>query len=95
MLITWDPPAFTHLNGLIRNYIVYTIEAETSDVLNFTLSTATYITVGQLHPYYTYSIMVTPVTVKPGPLSSPVYITMPEDGKSYHKLNNKVFFLSS
>ena len=36
----------------------------------------------ELHPYYTYEIVVAAVTVAVGPYSIPVQITTPEDSKS-------------
>ena len=80
IIISWMPPLFIHQNGLIQSYRVHVNETNTGSVYNYS-STASNITVSQLHPYYTYSCAVSPVTVKPGPSSSPVYVTTHEDGK--------------
>lgn len=47
------------------------------------VSLITNFTLFGLHPYYTYSIVVTAVTVAPGPPTSPVVILTNEDGKGY------------
>ena len=80
IFLSWMPPLFIHRNGLIRSYRVYLIETDTGREYNYTVF-ATNLTVTELHPYYTYSCSVSPVTVKPGPFSSPVFITTPEDGE--------------
>ena len=77
--LTWMPPLFSKLNGIIRSYIVFIAETDTGSIYNFT-SFMTNLTVSQLHPHYTYSCAVSPVTIKPGPQSSAVLITTPEDG---------------
>ncbi len=42
-------------------------------------TTATFITVGSLHPFYTYALSVAAFTTDTGPLAE-VSITLPEDG---------------
>ena len=81
IFISWLPPPFNHQNGLIRSYTVHVNETNTGLVYNHS-STTTNVTVSHLHPYSTYSCTVSPVTVKPGPPSSPVYVNTHEDGKS-------------
>ena len=45
------------------------------------VSLSTNFTLFALHPYYSYSIRVTAVTVAAGPAASPVVIRTNEDGK--------------
>ena len=40
------------------------------------------ITVGDLHPYYTYNFSVSAVTVAPGPYSEPLVVQTLPDSKS-------------
>ena len=80
IFISWIPPLFIHQNGMIRSYTVFVTETNTGIVYNYSSST-TNVTVSQLHPYFTYSCAVSPVTVKPGPLSSPAYVTTYQDGR--------------
>ena len=53
----------------------------TGTVLHFN-STKPFELFTELHPYYTYEIVVAAVTVAVGPYSMPVQITTPEDSKS-------------
>ena len=45
------------------------------------ISTSTTSIIGELAPSYTYGFSVAAHTIAPGPYSTTVYITMPEDGK--------------
>ena len=40
------------------------------------------ITVGDLHPYYTYNFSISAVTVAPGPYSEPLVVQTLPDSKS-------------
>ena len=79
LLLTWTPPPFIEQNGVIRSYSVYITETNTGSLMNYT-STSTNITVAELHPYYTYSCVITAKTVAEGPRSAPVIVTTLEDG---------------
>lgn len=77
--LTWAPPSALEQNGVIQAYKVYITETGSGNIKNYTLD-STNITIGHLHPYYTYSCIVSAVTVKEGPTSNPINITTLEDG---------------
>ena len=65
---------------MIQRYLVNVTEANTG--LKFGhVALSTNITLFSLHPYYTYSITVTAVTIAPGPPTTAVLIRTDEDGK--------------
>ena len=85
---SWNPPSPQHWNGEILRYVVnvsLTARGETQVITNGelrTLSTAaTNLTIGSLHPYYTYSFSVAAEnSVGVGPVAMTT-IMMPEEGK--------------
>ena len=83
--ISWNPPPFEHQNGMIHSYKLNVTEVETGIVtMHTTFTTAT--TLFSLHPYYTYEIRVSAVTVATGPYSQSISIRTNPDGKfCYHK----------
>lgn len=49
---------------------------------NFVFETEVlHMTLTSLHPFYTYTIQISASTVSAGPLSDPVVVQMPADGK--------------
>ena len=78
---TWEPPLVPEQNGVIREYRINLTETNTGTVLHFN-SPEPFQMFTELHPYYTYEIVVAAVTVAVGPYSIPVQITTPEDSKS-------------
>ena len=78
---TWEPPLVPEQNGVIREYRINLTETNTGTVLHFK-SLEPFQMFTDLHPYYTYEIVVAAVTVAVGPYSIPVQITTPEDSKS-------------
>lgn len=80
LLLTWMPPPVNEQNGIIRSYEVYVTETETGILKNYTTS-STNITLADLHPFYTYSCVISAITVSEGPASNPVIITTPQDSK--------------
>ena len=78
--LSWAPPLVSERNGVIQHYLVNVTETDTGKRYGL-VSLRTNFTLFGLHPYYTYSITVTAVTVAPGPPTSPVLILTNEDGK--------------
>lgn len=94
IFISWNLPLPSERNGIILNYIVNVTETETN--LKFShIALSTSFTLFGLHPYYTYSITVTAVTVvSPGPATNPISITTDEDSKRHNHYVNGVFMQS-
>lgn len=78
--VSWDPPSAHQVNGLVQYYTVSLQEVETSLYYNLQTNNLS-LTLSDLHPYYTYSIMVAAVTVAKGPYSSHITFRAPQDGK--------------
>ena len=78
ILLSWDPPSGDH-NGIIREYRLNITEVETG-LVRQPVSATTDLTVGSLHPDYTYQWIVTAFTVDEGPFSDPSVVRTPEDG---------------
>ena len=69
-------------NGVIVSYQINVSVSETKTNFIVNATTAAALNITQLHPYYGYTFRVAAVTSQgAGPLSSPVSITTPEDGK--------------
>ena len=79
--ISWDhPPENTHY-GIIREYQITYTELETAEVFNTsTDSETTQLAVESLHPYYTYTFFVVPVTVDVGTNHTQITIRTEEAG---------------
>ena len=78
--LSWSPPPTEHHNGVIRQYTVRMVVQDTGEI--FTHSTVGLsITVGSLHPYYTYNFSISAVTVVPGPYSVPITVQTLPDSK--------------
>ena len=79
--ISWDhPPEDTHY-GMIREYRINITEQETG--LLFTRSTdseTTELVVNSLHPFYTYTFVIVPVTVDVGTNHTRITIRTEETG---------------
>ena len=78
--LTWQPPAFESRNGIIQQYVIEMVEVNTGRVLT-TISNTTDITVGNLHPFYTYKCRIAAETVQVGPYSPTVTIQLHESGR--------------
>ena len=74
----WEPPEDP--NGYIREYRVNVTEVETGRMFQLITNT-TGITIGSLHPYYTYNCTVSAVTIGPGPFSPAITVRTDEDGR--------------
>ena len=83
LVITWEPVAMEHTNGIITRYSVRLTELETGTILQF-LVNDTMITVSDLHPFYTYSCSVAAETIGLGPFTAEQSVELPEDGKLYY-----------
>ena len=81
LLLAWEPPLAEEQNGVIQGYLINISVAETGDEFQHQ-STNTTLIVKDLHPHYTYSLVISAVTVGPGPYSEVYTIQMPEDGTS-------------
>ena len=79
MTIVWDPPLAEHQNGIIRLYIVDISVEESGE--NYQMnSVTTSLIVSDLHPYYSYSIGISAVTIGQGPQSDPQSIRLLQEG---------------
>ena len=79
--LSWEPPESDLQNGVIRHYLIQVLETQTGNNLTYQATAHTVFTVGDLHPFYTYSFSVQAVTVAPGPLSVAQSVSTLEDGK--------------
>ena len=79
--LSWEPPESDLQNGVIRHYLIQVFETQTGNNLTYQVTARTVFTVGDLHPFYTYSFSVQAVTVAAGPLSLSESVRTLEDGK--------------
>ena len=80
--IYWKAPTAAMQNGVIRYYNIEAYESNTGNNLTYqTPSSQERFTLNNLHPYYSYAIRVSAVTVVPGPLSSPINVNTLQDSK--------------
>ena len=84
--LSWNPPETSHQNGVIRSYIVIAREEETGQSFSVK-STNTELSIGNLHPFYTYHFAVAAVTISQGPFTYEYVLQTLEDGK-YSKPND-------
>jgi len=77
--LSWQPPSFDQLNGILRLYTVSLHESLTGQTMIYNTS-ASLFTVGSLIPCTMYSWNVMPYTIGYGPVSSGSYSvnTLPE-----------------
>lgn len=80
--LTWEPPISSGQNGIIERYIVSVTEAETMRQFVLT-SVTTSITAVDLHPYYTYSFIVSAVTIAEGPYTPALSLQTQQDGEQF------------
>ena len=79
MTITWDPPTAANQNGIIQTYIISITVLESGENIRL-MSNGTQINLELLHPYYTYSIVISAVTIGPGSPSSAYNVITDEEG---------------
>ena len=78
--ISWNPPPADQINGVLTGYTVNVSVTDTQNQAEYHSST-TELTLSGLHPFYTYTFIVSAVTVAPGPFSMEYVITTPADGE--------------
>ena len=81
LLLAWEPPLVQEQNGVIQEYLINISVVETGDEFQYR-STNTTLIVEDLHPHYIYSLVISAVTISPGPYSEVYTVQMPEDGRS-------------
>ena len=79
--LSWEPPLVAQQNGEIRTYFINISVAETDMLWHLASVSDTTLTVEDLHPHYVYSLVISAVTIGPGPYSQLHTVQMPEDGK--------------
>ena len=77
--LTWDPPTAASQNGIIRTYIINVAVQQSKENIHL-MSNSTQINLELLHPYYTYSFVISAVTIGPGPPSSAYNVITDEEG---------------
>ena len=87
--VTWDPPTAVNQNGIIRTYIIRVTVLESGENIQL-MSNSTEIDLEMLHPYYTYSFVISAVTIGPGPSSSAYNVTTEEEGKVNFSTHNHI-----
>ena len=75
---TWSPPPQELINGIIDYYYIRVDVSEVSEQYDYQTS-ETSLLITELHPYYTYTVLVAAVTVSPGPLSMGYTVQTPAD----------------
>jgi len=79
IFLTWDTQESANQNGIIQMYTIDMTEAETGENLQL-ISEHTEFHLDKLHPYYTYSFVISAVTTGRGPLSTVYNVTTEEEG---------------
>ena len=75
-------------NGEIQHYLIIMMVTESGEQVQLT-SEVTTLTIGGLHPFYNYNILISAVTTDTGPYSFPINIITSEDSKP-----TKTFFFA-
>ena len=78
--LSWSSLELEELNGELSHFSIEIMEQETNSSMHRT-STTTEVTIDFLHPFYTYRIRVSAVTVLPGPYTAELFIETLEDGR--------------
>ena len=79
--LTWSPPPNQLHNGVIRHYIISVVELDTGTNFTYQAQSHTTFSIGDLHPFYTYTFNVFAVTVGVGPGSLDHRVTTLEDSE--------------
>ena len=78
--LVWSPPPADAHNGEIVHYIITHTELQTGrNTTSISFNTA--VTLGNLHPFYDYIVIVAAFTIEIGPESNPVIVQTLEDGE--------------
>ena len=83
LLMTWNAPPLEQQNGIIREYFINVTVTESGEQFQLS-SNSTSLRLYGLHPFYTYSYIITAVTVGPGPFSEAGRVQMPPDGNLFY-----------
>ena len=86
IFLTWSPPPSDQVNGIVRGYHLNVTEAATGQVYQHVINN-THITIGSLHPFYTYYCEVAAFTVQTGLNTSFFTVKTAEDGKFWDGIN--------
>ena len=78
--VTWEAPEEDRQNGVIQRYMIMVMVQQTRTSISLN-TTATSITIPDLHPAYDHSIEVAAVTISVGPYSAAISLVTPDDGK--------------
>lgn len=78
--VTWQLPPADQINGIVEYYSVKVHVSDTSEDFDYETST-TSLVLNDLHPYYTYTVLVAAATIATGPYSAGVSAQTPADGK--------------
>lgn len=79
VLVTWIPPLPEDRNGIIQSFTIRVVGVHTLEDFSRSIN-ATEITIGSLHPFYSYRFSVATVTISHGPFSNPIMLMMPPLG---------------
>ena len=77
--LEWAPPEQEQLNGELTHHTVHVVELETNSTKDI-VSPTSEVVLSFLHPYYTYSIRVSAVTILQGPYTDELIVVTSEDG---------------
>ena len=66
-ILAWQPPLTP--NGVIDYYVIDLVENNTGTNFSYHARSHAFYAVGYLHPFYTYSVYISAVTVAVGPPS--------------------------
>lgn len=78
--LTWQPPPYEGINGVIRQYVIQVLEVDSGRIFT-EVSNDTEITLEGLHPFYSYTTRIAAETIGVGPFSIPITVQLNEDGK--------------
>ena len=68
IVFSWMPPLPELQNGVIKSYVITVFEADTNSLIQiYDNHSDTSIFLTNLHPFYSYQISVSAVTIKVGP----------------------------
>ena len=80
IFISWEPPLPEEQNGILRQYVITLMSAETDDIVT-TSAIGTNMTVSGLIPFTTYQCRVAAETIATGPRTEAVLARTSEDSK--------------
>ena len=79
--VSVTPPPFENTNGLLRYYSMSVLETKTGEEYVVVSANTTNIMISGLHPYYTYICSVAAYTIRLGPYSDTITVTLEEASK--------------